>query len=105
MSCRELGFPIFSQGISIKGTTKVFLGQLQVPVTCGGVVVRPGDYVVGDHDAVVIVPADEVEEMIARAKERDVKEAKMMSELREGALTIDLLGLRASLEEKLGHAV
>lgn len=103
VACRELGFPIFSQGISIKGTTKVHLGQLQVPVVCGGVVVHPGDYVVGDYDAVVVVPTDEAEETIARAIDRDAKESAMMSALRKGALTVDLLGLRETLERSIGH--
>jgi len=101
VACEHLGFPIFSQGISIKGTTKVHLGQLQVPVVCGGVVVHPGDCIVGDYDAVVVVPAQEAEEIIARARDRDAEESRMMSELRKGALTIDVLGLRETLERRI----
>jgi 4-hydroxy-4-methyl-2-oxoglutarate aldolase len=101
-ACRELAFPVFSQGISIKGTTKAHAGQLNVPVACGGVVVCPGDYVVGDYDGVAVVPADEAEEIISRAREREAIEAQIMSQLRDGALTIDLLGLRETLERKVG---
>jgi 4-hydroxy-4-methyl-2-oxoglutarate aldolase len=98
-ACRRLGFPIFSQGISICGTTKEDAGEVGSPITCGGVAIRSGDYVRGDHDGVVIVPAEEAEAIIDLARRRDEREASIISRLRAGELTIDLLGLRAALEK------
>ena len=51
------GFPVFARGLSIKGTTKVVPGKINVPVTVGGVVVQPGDVIIGDADGLVRVPA------------------------------------------------
>ena len=93
-SCQRLGFPIFSQGVSIKGTTKAYPGAVNVPIVCAGALVRPGDYVVADEDGVVVVPREEAEDVLRRARERDQREAEIMERLRAGELTVDLLGLR-----------
>lgn len=96
-ACRRLGFPVFCQGVSIRGTSKAYAGALNVPLVCAGALVRPGDYVVGDVDGVVIVPAEEAPQVVGRAQERDQAEARMMERLRAGELTVDLLGLRERL--------
>jgi len=62
---RELGYPVFSAGISpfdTKGRAEVVAHD--VPIVCAGVSVRSGDLVVGDDDGVVIVPADLVEPVL-----------------------------------------
>lgn len=94
-----LKFPVFAAGISIKGTTKKQRGQLNCPVCIGGVLVYPGDYVVGDTDGVVIIPAAEVEQTIAKAHEIRQREERIIERLRAGELTLDLLGLRPLLQE------
>jgi len=95
----ELGFPVFSRGISIKGTTKRQAGRINVPITLGGVLVNPGDIVVGDPDGVVVVPLSEAEAVLEKAREIERKEAKILRELRSGKLTLDLLNLRAALSQ------
>jgi 4-hydroxy-4-methyl-2-oxoglutarate aldolase len=95
----RLGFPVFARGVSIKGTTKRQRGSLNTPITIGGVQVCHGDIVVGDVDGVVIVPLAEVGETVAKAKALREKEHVIMQKLREGASTLDLLGLRAILIE------
>jgi 4-hydroxy-4-methyl-2-oxoglutarate aldolase len=95
--CRQLGFPIFSQGVSIKGTTKAFPGAVNVPIVCAGASVRPGDYVVADEDGVVVIPRDQAQTLARQAQERDRREAEIMERLRAGDLTVDLLGLRGKL--------
>ncbi len=95
----RLNFPVFSRGVSIKGTTKRQRGELNRPITIGGVSVNPGDYVVGDTDGVVVIPADELDPVIARAHEIKRTEEAMMDKLRQGASTLDLLGLRPILHE------
>jgi 4-hydroxy-4-methyl-2-oxoglutarate aldolase len=85
--------------VSIKGTTKAYSGMVEVPIVCAGALVRPGDYVVADEDGVVVVPPEEVEDVLRRARERDQREAEIMERLRAGELTVDLLGLREKLPE------
>jgi 4-hydroxy-4-methyl-2-oxoglutarate aldolase len=96
-ACRRRGFPIFSQGVSIKGTTKAYPGALNVPIVCAGALVRPGDYIVADEDGVVVVPRDQAETVIQKARQKEAKEAEIMEHLQAGALTVDELGLRSKL--------
>ncbi|MET0189256.1 MAG: RraA family protein [Pseudonocardia sediminis] len=60
------GFPLFGRGSTPFSPAKRDPGEVNVPVSCGGVVVEPGDVVVGDSDGVVIVPRRHAEE-VARA--------------------------------------
>ena len=52
---RELGFPVFSFSVCVKGTVKETLGPINDPVIVGGELVRPGDIVRGDADGVVVI--------------------------------------------------
>ena len=54
----EIGFPVFSAGVGIRGNVKIHPGWIGIPVSVGGVTVRPGDIVVGDADGVVAVPVE-----------------------------------------------
>jgi regulator of RNase E activity RraA len=72
---RDYGFPIYARSVS-PGTT---LGRFRtvasmVPVRVGGVMVHPGDIVVGDVDGVVVVPRDKAAEVLAMAQEIDARE-------------------------------
>jgi 4-hydroxy-4-methyl-2-oxoglutarate aldolase len=96
-ACQRLGFPIFSQGIAIKGTTKAHAGAVNVPVVCAGALVRPGDYIVADQDGVVVVPREGAAAIVEKARQRDRSEAEIMARLRAGELTVDLLALRDKL--------
>jgi len=94
----RLGFPVFSRGISIKGTNKLQPGQVNVPIVFGGVVVRPGDIVAGDRDGVVVVLAEEAASAAAACDARESKEEAFREQLRAGKTTVELLGLRPLLE-------
>ncbi len=93
----DSGFPVFCRGLSIKGTTKNQPGRVNVPVCIGGVVIHPGDIVVGDRDGVAIVAADSVDATLAAAETREAKENGFRAAINEGQMTVDLLGLRATL--------
>ena len=52
-------FPVFSRSVTPATSVGRYVSVAkQVPVTCGGVLVRPGDYIVGDRDGVVVVPVE-----------------------------------------------
>lgn len=76
---REMQFPIFARRISPATSVgrMVAVGK-QIPVMCGGVMVNPGDYIVGDPDGVVVVPQAAAERVVALLAEYDSKESKMM---------------------------
>jgi 4-hydroxy-4-methyl-2-oxoglutarate aldolase len=55
---QAMDFPIYGRTISPFSPPKKRLGEINVPVSCGGVIVTPGDVVVADHEGVVIVPRE-----------------------------------------------
>ncbi len=93
----EMGFPVFCRGLCIKGTNKLQPGKVNVPITVGGIVVRPGDIVMGDRDGLVVVAKEEVSQVIQASEERECKEEVMRRRLEEGATMVELLGLQETL--------
>ena len=90
---RELGFPVFSGAIHIRGTVKQKRGTVGMPIGMGGVNIRLGDYIVGDSDGLVVVKPDELEATLRAAQQRDEKEHRIMEALRAGKTTIELFDL------------
>jgi 4-hydroxy-4-methyl-2-oxoglutarate aldolase len=86
-------FPVFARGAALPGASKTGPGALQVPVVLGDVLVRPGDWLVGDADGVVVIAREELAEVRAAATRRAEKEAGFFTRLRAGATTVDLLAL------------
>lgn len=58
---RNSGFPTFARGVNPAGPQKNGPGQINTPISCGGVPVHAGDVVVGDGDGVIVVPAELLE--------------------------------------------
>ena len=87
------GFPVFSSCIALRGTVKETGGVVGGPVRVGDVTVEAGDWVVGDADGVAVVPAAALDDVVGRGRARAEKERGLFARLREGATTIDLLGL------------
>lgn len=94
------GFPVWSRGVTMRGAGKEVPGEVGTPVVCGGVVVHAGDWIVGDDDGVVCVAAADLERVAAAARARTEHEAGIAERLRDGELTIDVLGLRDTLRRK-----
>ncbi len=79
-----IDFPVFSRSITpATSVGRYFSVSKQVPVMCAGVLVRPGDYIVGDRDGVVVVPNEKVGEVIRLIREYDQKESKMVPIIKE----------------------
>jgi 4-hydroxy-4-methyl-2-oxoglutarate aldolase len=66
-------------------------------VRVGDVEVAAGDWVVADVDGVTFVPAETVEEVLDAGRAREAKEDGFFTALRDGATTVELLGLDAAL--------
>lgn len=66
---KEIGFPVFSKGQS-NLTTKIrgFIGDVNVPICCGGTVVCPGDLILANNDGVVVIPYDFADRLIELAE-------------------------------------
>jgi 4-hydroxy-4-methyl-2-oxoglutarate aldolase len=98
---RAAGFPVFCRALAVRGAAKKKRGILRQPVSCGGVLVFPGDYVIADDSGVVIIAPEEIEQVLNQARQRQSKETEMMAALQARRTTVDLLGLDGTLE-KLG---
>lgn len=88
---RQLSFPVFHGGIGpldSKGRGRMV--AMDVPVTCAGVAVRPGDLVFGDVDGVVVIPDELAAEVIARALEKINGEHNTRHELEQGHKLADV---------------
>jgi 4-hydroxy-4-methyl-2-oxoglutarate aldolase len=97
---RQLGLPVFSRSVCIKGTVKETLGPINQPVVLGGQLVHPGDVVRGDADGVVVVAREEAKEVARLSQARDDSEVDLVEQYRSGRTTIDLCGLYDVLRSK-----
>ncbi len=90
------GFPVFARGVALRGATKFGPGSVGQPIVLGDVIVRPGDWLVGDADGVVAIRAEDVAACRTAAAGRAAKEARFFEQLRSGATTAGLLSLDLS---------
>ena len=90
-----LAFPAFSRSVSPGACDKDGPGEINVPVSCGGTVVLPGDIIVGDADGVVVVPRSSAEEVLALADALVSRERKRVAEILGGEL------YKAEIDESL----
>ncbi len=97
---RRRGFPVFARSVSMKATVKETPGLINHPIVCGGVLVRPGDLIVGDDDGVVVVERERAEAVLRAAVDREAREAEVMRRLEAGELTLDILGFREALTRR-----
>ncbi len=81
---RERDFPIYARGVTHRGPYKDGPGEINVPVSVGGMVVNPGDIVVGDQDGVLAFAPDEALTVIEKALAQADKEAQTMLAMKEG---------------------
>jgi 4-hydroxy-4-methyl-2-oxoglutarate aldolase len=94
---RRREFPVFARGVALRGAAKARQGTVNSPISCGGQPVWPGDMIAADESGIVVMPPEDVEQILFRADERSRKEAQMMSELKSGRTTLELLGLEGKL--------
>lgn len=89
-------FPVFSTGIALPGATKKLPGGTGGTVTVGDVPVPTGDWLVGDVDGVAVVPAGQLDDVLAAGRARAERERALFAALRDGKTTVELLGLDPS---------
>lgn len=81
----EMGFPVYYAGIRpLDSMGRAMVMAYDVPVSCGGVLVRPGNLIFADFDGIVVVPNEVEETVIAQAKEKVHKENLSTRALLEG---------------------
>jgi len=95
---KELGLPIWTHFIRVKGATKNTIGELNVTVSIGGAQISPSDIVVLDTDGGVCVRQERIGEVLQASEARFEKEAHLREKLEAGEISYDLHGLREFVE-------
>jgi RraA family protein len=93
-----LGLGVWARGATPAGPFKDGPGEIGYPVSCGGLVVMPGDLIAADEDGVVVVPRADAEAVVAAAEAHSQKEHAMMADI--DARRFDRAWLGASLTSK-----
>jgi len=93
---RDLGFHILAKAIVPRSTHTPYSGRMEpieinVPIQCAGVIVRPGDLVLGDEIGVVVIPLEDARSVLRRAREQAENEEKTRQKIREGKTVEELL--------------
>jgi regulator of RNase E activity RraA len=93
---RDMGFFIFSKAIVPRSTHSPYSGRMDpievnVPIQCAGVLVRPGDLVLGDEIGVVVIPLENAADILEKARDQAEKEEKTRAKIREGKTVEELL--------------
>jgi 4-hydroxy-4-methyl-2-oxoglutarate aldolase len=96
----ELGLPIWTRYVRVRGATKSGGGRLNVPVTIGGSLIHPGDIVILDRDGSVSVRVDQVESVLQKAEARAAKEEALRPRYAAGELSYDLHGFRENAAKR-----
>jgi RraA family protein len=96
---RLSSFPVYARGVTHRGPYKNGPGEINVPVSIGGLVVNPGDIVVGDDDGLIVLAADLAPEVLERARAQAAEESALLDAIRGGG-TVDRSWVDRSLREK-----
>lgn len=71
---KKLNFPVFSKGTTVASGSKNGPGATNIPISCGGANVQPGDIIVGDVNGVVVVPRNQAETVLQKAQEKEASD-------------------------------
>ena len=80
---RELDFPVYAKGVTPNGPYKNGPGEMNFPVSFAGIIINPGDIIVGDADGLLVIRPEDAEELAKKAKAWHDSEEKQL----EGILT------------------
>jgi regulator of RNase E activity RraA len=81
---RAGAYPVFAVGVTHRGPYKDGPGEINVPVAIAGMVIAPGDLVIGDDDGLLCVPYDEVDQVHAAAAAKHAAETKQVAAIEAG---------------------
>lgn len=102
---RRVGQPVFSKGRIPVGPLKLRpeekgIGQLEVEVSLGNATVRPGQWLVGDDDGLIVLDAADLPVILQKAQETLQKEEDLVSRLTSGKALGDIFGIEAFVEKR-----
>ena len=81
----KLGLPVYAAGVTHRGPYKDGPGEINVPIAIGGMVISPGDLIIGDEDGVLCVPREQAEELLEAAQAKQKAEHEELTKIHAGS--------------------
>jgi len=78
-------FPVFAAGITHRGPYKDGPGEINVPIAINGMVIEPGDMIIGDDDGLLSIPFDEADSVLNKASAKHAAETQQLLDIAEGS--------------------
>ncbi|AST78096.1 TPA: RraA family protein [Citrobacter freundii] len=83
-SIQAMEFPVYATGSTPAGPFKDGPGEINVPISCGGMSVMPGDVIVGDGDGVIVIARQDAQALLAEAEKYQLFDSKKLLATRAG---------------------
>lgn len=80
----RVNLPTFAMGVTHRGPYKDGPGEINVPVSIDGMVIEPGDIIIGDADGVLCVPMDQAQDILAQTQKKNEAEVRQLKAIAEG---------------------
>lgn len=77
-------FPVFAAGVTHRGPYKDGPGEINVPISINGMVIEPGDMIVGDDDGLLCIPFADVDSVLKKASAKHAAETQQLLDIAEG---------------------
>lgn len=100
LQLRDLGFPVFSLSVCIKGTVKETIAAVNDSIIVGGEIINPGDIIVGDADGLVVVRREDAQDSARLSQIREDAEAGYIEAYKQGKSVVEVSNLEAVLKAK-----
>jgi regulator of RNase E activity RraA len=99
LQMEEIGVPVYARGASARtGRVLGLGGEINTPVTCGGVAVRPGDLIHADDNGILVIPMEEAARAVDVGLQREARSGQVRAWIEEGKALADLSGARKLVE-------
>ncbi|MEH7375716.1 RraA family protein [Neobacillus drentensis] len=95
---RSETFPVYARGVTHRGPYKDGPGEINTPISVGGMVVHPGDIIVGDEDGLAVVPLEHAVELLKLIKQQQIREEDILRSIKDG--TVDRSWVDQTLQQK-----
>ena len=96
--CEKAGFSVFAKGLTCRTAAKSGQGTIQAEVMCGGILVRPGDLILGDRNGVVVIPPEDAEEIMERAESKRRLQELLIKQMKKTGKVIPKISEKYLLE-------
>jgi len=97
-------YPLFCRGFTPQGSFKRGVGEINIPICCGGIQVNPRDVIIGDDDGVIVLPNQEVKKVLEKAAERVKLEKCWVEEIKRGKTLLELIKWEVDAQKLMGPA-